>query len=46
MHLPIKGNIQFVCKSAYFFKYIKQADVLLGELLSNAGGGRDGITLI
>ncbi len=46
MHSPIKGNIQLVRQSAYFLKYMKRADVLLGELLSNAGGGWDGISLM
>ena len=39
MHSPIKTNIQFVCKPAYFFKYMEQADVLLGELFNNTDGG-------
>lgn len=46
MHPPIQGNIQLVRKSTYFLKYTKRADVLLGELLRNAGRGRDGVTLM
>ena len=46
MHSPIRGNIQLVRKSTYLLKYTKRADVLLGELLRNAGGGRDGVTLM
>ena len=46
MHSPIQGNIQLVCKSAYFLKYPKRADVLLGKLFRDPGGGRDGVTLM
>ena len=46
MHSPVKRNIQFVCKAAYLLKYTKRADVLLGELFSNADGGRDSITFM
>ena len=46
MHSPIEGNIQLIYKAAYLLKYTKRADVLLGELFSNADGGRDRITLM
>ena len=46
MHPPIKGNIQFVCKPAYFFKYTEKANVLLGQFFSNAGERYDRISLM
>ena len=46
IHSQIKQNIQLVRKLAYFLKYTKRADVLLDELLCNAGKRRDRVTLI
>lgn len=46
MHSPIKGNIEFVYKPAYLLKYTKRADVLLGELFSNAAGGWDRVSFM
>ena len=46
IHSPIKGNFQPIRKPAYLLKYTKRTDVLLGELLSDAGGGQNGITLM